>query len=79
MDNIFGYVAVTGRGSGQALLQMDYTYSVDQPDLVDFPPVPSFDLDILAKYSGRNSSIINFRACQRLVVGWLSNKVSYEI
>ena len=65
LDNIFGHISVTGKGSGQALVQLDYTYAVDQPTEVDFPPVEAFDLDIKATYFGRNNSNVNIRACQR--------------
>lgn len=65
LEQVFGHVSVVGHGSGQALVQLDYSYSIDQPDEVDFPPVPAFDLEIRATYSGRNNSHINFETCQR--------------
>ena len=58
-------MSVVGHGSGQALVQLDYTYAVDQPDEVDFPPVYSFDLEVKANYSGRNNSHVTMEACQR--------------
>ena len=65
LKNVFGHINVIGHGAGQALVQLDYSYAVDQPDEVDFPPVEAFDLNVRAFYSGRNHSHIRINACQR--------------
>ncbi|XP_047740620.1 CD109 antigen [Hyalella azteca] len=65
LETIYGHINVIGHGSGQAIVQLEYTYAVDQPDEMDYPPVDAYDLEIKAQYSGRNQSHINITACQR--------------
>ncbi|KAF2360648.1 Alpha-macroglobulin receptor-binding [Trinorchestia longiramus] len=65
LDAIYGHINVIGHGSGQALVQLDYSYAVDQPDELDYPPVEAYDLEVTALYWGRNNSHINIKSCQR--------------
>ncbi|XP_076035144.1 CD109 antigen-like [Oratosquilla oratoria] len=65
LSNIWGHINVVGHGSGQALVQLDYTYSVDKEFLLDVPPVPAFDFTIKTSYSGRNNSRVHITTCSR--------------
>jgi CD109 antigen len=67
IPNPFGAVIVKAQGSGLAIVQLDVQYNVDWPHLQIQPPVRAFDLDVSATFSGRNSSHITFRSCQRWV------------
>ncbi|GIX92091.1 CD109 antigen [Caerostris darwini] len=60
----FGTVVVKAQGSGLALVQLSVDYNVEWRHLMMPPPLPSFNLDIRAEYSGRNNSRITFRSCQ---------------
>ncbi|CAL4077776.1 unnamed protein product, partial [Meganyctiphanes norvegica] len=65
LKNIWGHIAVTGHGQGQALVQLDYAYGVDYEPLLDVPPIPAFDFTVQARYSGANASHIDITTCQR--------------
>lgn len=65
LNNIYGHVSITGHGSGQALVQLDYSYGVDFEPGLDYPPVNSFDFTIYSQFYGRNNSHLRFTACQR--------------
>ncbi len=67
IPNPFGAVIVKAQGSGLAIVQLDVQYNVDWPHLQIQPPVRAFDLDVSATFTGRNSSHITFRSCQRWV------------
>jgi hypothetical protein len=67
IPNPFGAVIVKDQGSGLAIVQLDVQYNVDWPHLQIQPPVRAFDLDVSATFTGRNSSHITFRSCQRWV------------
>ncbi|KAB7495813.1 Antigen, partial [Armadillidium nasatum] len=67
LDNIFGHLAIIGRGSGQAILQLDYSYGVDHEDEIDYPPVSAYEIDISAKFFGRNNSYVSITSCQKWI------------
>lgn len=67
IPNAFGAVTVKAQGSGLAIVQLNVEYSVDWPNFMIQPPIRSFDLDVSATFSGRNSSHITFRSCQRWI------------
>lgn len=67
IPNPFGAIVVKAQGSGLAIVQLDVQYNVDWPHLQIQPPMRAFDLDVTATFSGRNSSHITFRSCQRWV------------
>ncbi|GFY52236.1 CD109 antigen [Trichonephila inaurata madagascariensis] len=60
----YGTVVVKAQGSGVALVQLSVHYNVDWKHLITQPPLPAFDLDVKASYSGRNNSHITIRSCQ---------------
>ncbi|XP_045132663.1 CD109 antigen-like [Portunus trituberculatus] len=65
LNNIYGHISVVGHGSGQALVQLDYSYGVDLAHQLDFPPVNSFEFSVYSQFYGRNNSHLRFTACQR--------------
>ena len=65
LNNIYGHISVVGHGSGQALVQLDYSYGVDLAHQLDFPPVNSFEFNVYSQFYGRNNSHLRFTACQR--------------
>ena len=67
IPNAFGAVTVKAQGSGLAIVQLSVEYCVDWPMFQIQPPIRAYDLDVIATYSGRNSSHINFKSCQRWV------------
>ncbi|KAK8743670.1 hypothetical protein OTU49_001200, partial [Cherax quadricarinatus] len=67
LENIWGHISVVGHGSGQALVQLDYSYGVDYEPLLDYPPVNAFDFTVVSKFSGRNNSHLEITTCQRWI------------
>ncbi|KAJ6219290.1 hypothetical protein RDWZM_005102 [Blomia tropicalis] len=67
IPNAYGAITVKAQGSGVAIVQLNVEYSVDWKMFQIQPPIRSFDLDVIATYTGRNSSHINFKSCQRWV------------
>lgn len=65
LENIWGHISVVGHGSGQALVQLDYSYGVDYEPQLDYPPVPAFDFTVTSKFFGRNNSHLLVTTCQR--------------
>ncbi|XP_069194402.1 CD109 antigen isoform X2 [Procambarus clarkii] len=65
LENIWGHIRVVGHGSGQALVQLDYSYGVDYEPLLDYPPVKAFEFTVVSKFSGRNNSHLEITTCQR--------------
>lgn len=65
IEDAFGAVTIKAQGSGMAIVQLSVDFSVDWQMFQIQPPVRSFDLDVQATYTGRNSSHITFRSCQR--------------
>ncbi|KAK8743475.1 hypothetical protein OTU49_001098 [Cherax quadricarinatus] len=65
LQNIWGHINIVGHGSGQALVQLEYSYGVDYEPLLDYPPVNAFDFTIVSKFSGRNNSYLEITTCQR--------------
>nr|BAR45625.1 macroglobulin complement-related 1 [Scolopendra japonica] len=65
IPNVWGHVQVLATGAGLAILQMSVQYTIDYDPLIIQPPVKAFDLNVRARFSGRNSSIINVKTCQR--------------
>nr|XP_045602144.1 CD109 antigen-like [Procambarus clarkii] len=65
LEKIWGHISIVGRGSGQALVQLDYSYGVDDEPLLDQPPVQAFDFTVVSKFSGRNNSHLEITTCQR--------------
>ncbi|XP_050702984.1 LOW QUALITY PROTEIN: CD109 antigen-like [Eriocheir sinensis] len=65
LSNIWGHLSIVGHGSGQALVQLDYSFGVDVEPLLDYPPVPAFDFSVYSEFYGRNNSHLRFTACQR--------------
>src|SRR5699024_3215254 len=61
----FGAITVKAQGSGLAIVGLSVDYSVDWKMFQIQPPIRAFDLDVMATYTGRNSSHINFKSCQR--------------
>ncbi|KPM04684.1 LDL, Prenyltransferase and alpha-2-macroglobulin domain-containing protein [Sarcoptes scabiei] len=72
IPNAFGAVTIKAQGSGVAIVQLNVEYCVDWQQFQIQPPIRSFDLDVMAVYTGRNSSHITFRSCQR----WINIKES---
>lgn len=72
IPNAFGAITVKAQGSGLAIVQLSVDYSVDWTMFQIQPPVRSYDLDVQATYTGRNSSHINFKSCQR----WINTRES---
>ncbi|GFR30237.1 CD109 antigen [Trichonephila clavata] len=68
----YGTVVVKAQGSGVALVQLSVHYNVDWKHLITQPPLPAFDLDVKASYSGRNNSHITIKSCQ----SWTRQSVS---
>ncbi|XP_069981512.1 CD109 antigen [Penaeus vannamei] len=65
LENIWGHISIVGHGSGQALVQLDYSYGVDYEPLLDYPPVPAFDFTVSSKFYGRNNSHLEITTCQK--------------
>lgn len=65
IPNAFGAVTIKAQGSGMAIVQLSVDYSVDWQMFQIQPPGRAYDLDVMATYSGRNSSHITFKSCQR--------------
>lgn len=74
IPNPFGVIIVKAQGSGIAIVQLDVQYNVDWPHLQIQPPIRAFDLEVTATFTGRNSSHINYRSCQR----WTLLEESYS-
>lgn len=67
IPNAFGAVTIKAQGSGVAIVQLNVEYCVDWPQFQIQPPIRSFDLDVSATFTGRNSSHITFKSCQRWI------------
>ena len=65
LDNLWGHISIIGHGTGQAIVQLDYSYSVDHEPELDYPPVPAFDFKVKTRYYGRNNSHVIINACSR--------------
>ena len=65
LTNMWGHLSITGHGSGQAIIQLDYSYGVDYEPELDVPPVPAFDFNVRARYYGRNNSHLIMEACSK--------------
>nr|BAR45629.1 macroglobulin complement-related 1 [Epanerchodus sp. RS-2014] len=65
IPNVWGHLEIYSKGAGLAIAQLDYSYSVDRPELMVPPPQRSFDLELFTKYYGKNNSHIDITACQR--------------
>ncbi|XP_068231654.1 CD109 antigen-like [Palaemon carinicauda] len=65
LENIWGHISVVGHGSGQALVQLDYSYGVDYEPQIDYPPVPAFDFTVETKFFGRNNSHLAITTCSK--------------
>ncbi|XP_023346769.1 CD109 antigen [Eurytemora carolleeae] len=63
IENVWGHVNLRAWGAGQAVAQLDLTYGIDYPPLVDSPPKRCFDLTIKETFSGRNKSNIMYTSC----------------
>ena len=57
-------MSITGRGSGQALLQLDYGFGTDITDSLEYPPKDAFYMEITSQFYGRNNSLIRITSCQ---------------
>jgi len=66
MTNVWGHVNIIGRGSGQAVVQLDTSYGIDWDDFKDTPVVDAFELTIRENFiDGRNRSILTIQSCMR--------------
>lgn len=67
IPNAFGAVTIKAQGSGLAIVQLNVDYCVDWDSFQIQPPIRAYDLDVSAMYSGRNSSHIMMKSCQRWI------------
>lgn len=67
IPNAYGAVTVKAQGSGVAIVQLNVEYCVDWNSFQIQPPIRAYDLDVSAWYSGRNSSHILMKSCQRWI------------
>jgi len=63
IPNVWGLVNLFAKGSGQALVQMDVVFGVDNENFLDSPPEECFTLNIDETLRGRNKSEIDVRSC----------------
>ncbi|GAB6022547.1 hypothetical protein CHUAL_006653 [Chamberlinius hualienensis] len=68
IPNVWGIVEVFSKGAGLGIVQLDYSYSVDRPELLIKPPQRAFDLQLHTRYYGKNNSHIDITSCQRWVL-----------
>lgn len=66
LDNVWGHVNVHATGAGQAILQLDFSYGIDDERVKNIPPVDAFDLKVTEYYLPvRNKSHINVELCPK--------------
>jgi hypothetical protein len=63
IPNVWGLVNIFAKGSGQALVQMDVVFGVDNEGFLDTPPEECFTLSVSETFRGRNKSEIDVRSC----------------
>ncbi|XP_023330073.1 CD109 antigen [Eurytemora carolleeae] len=63
LENVWGHVNFKATGAGQSVAQLDITYGIDYPSLVDHPPKKCFELNIKEMFAGRNKSEITYDTC----------------
>jgi len=63
IPNVWGLVNIFAKGSGQALVQMDVVFGVDNEEFLDTPPEECFTLSVDETLRGRNKSEIDVRSC----------------
>nr|BAR45627.1 macroglobulin complement-related 1 [Niponia nodulosa] len=68
IPNVWGHLEIYSKGAGLAISQLDYSYSVDRPELLIPPPQRAFDLNVYTKYYGKNNSHIDITSCQRWIL-----------
>uniref|UniRef100_A0A2C9KRF6 Alpha-2-macroglobulin domain-containing protein n=1 Tax=Biomphalaria glabrata TaxID=6526 RepID=A0A2C9KRF6_BIOGL len=77
LNEVFGYVIPSAKGVGRALLQLTVTSNVEYEELMKTQQhynnnpqedlIPFFDLQVEARWGGRNDSIMFMRSC----ISWL--------
>ena len=62
----FGQVRARAKGTGYAMLQMDYNQNTEKTWQVSGPEFTSYDVEVAnIAYSGHNSSIMDMTLCTR--------------
>lgn len=59
---------IQAKGRGYAIVQVAAEYNVDREKFLLQPQQEAFELEASARFSGRNSSSVNIRSCQRLTL-----------
>ncbi|CAG0894123.1 unnamed protein product [Cyprideis torosa] len=83
IPNAYGQVKLQGNGAGVALAQLALRYHVDRDEFLTPSPVPdAFQVETHMTLSGRNSSLMELKSCQRWLRGrqtGISSRVVLEL
>ncbi|CAG2109502.1 unnamed protein product [Medioppia subpectinata] len=71
--NVWGFVSVTAKGAGLAIVQLTTQYNVDQEFQLLQPSVNAFDISVDLKFSGRNKSRVAVKSCAKWTLTRLRN------